>query len=374
MLKDEITITVKAGRGGDGCVSFRREAFAPRGGPDGGDGGHGGSVIFRATRNETSLYQFTRRRVIKAKPGEKGRGELRFGKTAPDEVLMVPLGTIIWDLESKRRLADLRNEGEEFVAARGGKGGRGNKKFATATHQVPHEFEYGEEGQERSLRLELRLIADVGIAGLPNAGKSTLLSRCSAARPKVAAYPFTTLEPKLGIVEREHARFAMADIPGLIEGAAEGKGLGHRFLRHIQRTRVIVHLIDASSGDVEQLTRDYATIRNELARHSAAIAAKPEIVVANKIDVTEAREAVAPFAAAIGKPVCAISAVTGEGLDDLLKLIWKTLSELPELPETEDTDPNPPPPAGKGGAEADADSGDEPEDEDFGWDDEEDDG
>lgn len=374
MLKDEITITVKAGRGGDGCVSFRREAFAPRGGPDGGDGGHGGSVIFRATRNETSLYQFTRRRVIKAKPGEKGRGELRFGKTAPDEVLMVPLGTIIWDLESKRRLADLRHEGEEFVAARGGKGGRGNKKFANATHQVPHEFEYGEEGQERSLRLELRLIADVGIAGLPNAGKSTLLSRCSAARPKVAAYPFTTLEPKLGIVEREHARFAMADIPGLIEGAAEGKGLGHRFLRHIQRTRVIVHLIDASSGDVEQLTRDYATIRSELARHSAAIAAKPEIVVANKIDVTEAREAIAPFAAAIGKPVCAISAVTGEGLDDLLKLIWKTLSELPELPETEDTDPNPPPPAGTGGAEADADSGDEPEDEDFGWDDEEDDG
>lgn len=355
MFKDDIVIFVKAGRGGDGCVSFRREAFAPRGGPDGGDGGHGGSVIIRATRNETSLYHLTRKRVVKAKAGEQGRGELRFGKTAPNEVIEVPLGTIIWDAATRRRLADLRSEGEEFMAARGGRGGRGNKKFATPTHQVPHEFEYGEEGQERKLRIELRLIADVGLAGLPNAGKSTLLSRCTAAKPKIAAYPFTTLEPKLGIVERNYARFVVADIPGLIEGASKGKGLGHQFLRHIERTRIIIHLVDLSCGDVDQLVKDYNTIRNELAGHSATIAAKPEIVVGNKVDVTEAREVLPAFAAAIGKPVLAMSGVTGEGIEALIKLVMTELASLPEIPAMEEEDKAPLPPMPKFDAEAEDD-------------------
>ncbi len=330
MFKDEAVITVKAGRGGDGCVSFRREAFAPKGGPDGGAGGRGGDVTFVADRHESSLLTLMRRRNVKAAPGQPGSGANRFGKDGRDEVVLVPVGTMFFDAETGELLADLTEEGNSWRAARGGRGGKGNKFFASATHQVPREFEYGEPGESRKLKLELRMIADVGLAGLPNAGKSTLLSRCSAAKPKVASYPFTTLEPSLGIVERGFARFIMADIPGLIEGASSGKGLGHKFLRHIERTRILVHLVDLSSGDLEELVANYHTIRRELEAHSPSVASKFEVVAGNKVDVTEAREILPEFAAAIGKPVIPVSGVTGEGIEEFLTHVMRELQRVRE--------------------------------------------
>jgi GTP-binding protein len=326
MFRDEAVVSVRAGRGGDGCVSFRHEAFAPKGGPDGGDGGRGGSVVFEASRHESSLMDLSRMNLVKAEAGAPGKGANRYGHYGAEKRVLVPVGTMILDAETGELLADLTAEGNHWTAARGGRGGRGNKAFATATNQTPREFEYGEDGQARELRLELKLIADVGIAGLPNAGKSTLLGRVSAAKPKVAAYPFTTLVPKLGIVERG-SRFIMADIPGLIEGASEGKGLGHQFLRHVERCRVIIHMVDLSACEVEELVAAYRTIRHELEAHSETLGHKRELIVGSKLDVTEGRERLPLFAEALGKEVLGISAVTGEGVDRLLDRVQKMLRE-----------------------------------------------
>lgn len=327
MLKDEVLISVAAGKGGDGCCSFRREAFRPRGGPDGGDGGHGGDVVFETDEGMNSLIELTRWRIIKAKDGQQGLGKNCTGKSAEHVTVKVPVGTVFYDQDTGEQLADLSTHGATWRAAKGGKGGRGNQNFASSINQSPVEFEYGEPGEQRKLRVELKIIADAGLVGLPNAGKSTLLSRCSRAKPKIADYPFTTLEPQLGMVEVSGDRFAMADIPGLIEGASEGRGLGHKFLKHVERTRVILHLIDMTAGEAEQLAANYYTIRGELEKFSTELAAKAEIVVGNKVDVPEARARVDELAALIGKKVIPMSGVSGENLDTVMQAAARAIRE-----------------------------------------------
>lgn len=332
MLVDRAEIYVKAGDGGHGCVSFRREKFEPKGGPDGGDGGDGGSVYAVATPGVDTLLDFAGKHHWIAKNGRPGMGKKMAGRDGEDLVLRLPQGTLIMDRDSGVLIKDLSTFGEMVRIAEGGKGGRGNSRFATSTHQAPREFEEGTPGQERWLRLELKLFADAGIVGLPNAGKSTLLSRLSRAKPKIADYPFTTLEPQLGIVELPgHRRFVLADIPGLIQGAHEGAGLGDEFLRHIERTRVLVHLVDVGGEMAAMPPVDaYNTIRDELAKYSPQLAAKEEIVVANKIDVTGGEEMAREFSAAIGKPVLGISAVTGKGLPQLAESLWELIQRARE--------------------------------------------
>ena len=324
---DEIDIIVIAGDGGDGCVAFRREKYVPHGGPAGGDGGHGGSVYLQADDSLNTLQHLAGHHHWRAERGENGQGKDCHGRSGKDMIVRVPPGTIIHDAERELILKDLTEADETVCVAEGGKGGRGNSRFASATHQTPREAESGTKGQQRSLHLELKLIADVGLAGKPNAGKSTLLSRLSAAKPKIAAYPFTTKTPYLGIVEAPgFRRFVMADIPGLIEGAHEGAGLGIEFLRHIERTRILVHIIDVcpTTGNVVE---DYRAIRKELEEYSPALAAKAEIVVANKMDLTDSDEHLAELRAAVDAPVLAISAVTGQGLEALTEAIWQQLQE-----------------------------------------------
>ena len=288
---DEAEILVKAGDGGDGCVSFRREKHVPRGGPDGGDGGRGGNISMRADEQITTLLDMTQRARYIAQDGRPGSGKRRHGKSGQDIVILVPAGTIVRDSNRGNVLRDLTRPGEEVCVVRGGRGGRGNKAFAGPTNQTPRHAEEGKPGQERLLHLELKLIADVGLVGLPNAGKSTLLSRLSSAHPKIADYPFTTLQPQLGIVEGpDDVRFVMADIPGLLEGAHRGVGLGDEFLRHIERTRVILHVVDAAPAEgAPRPDAAYAVVRRELAAYSAELAARPEMVVANKLDLTDAQ-------------------------------------------------------------------------------------
>ncbi len=325
MFVDELDIVVIAGYGGDGCVAFRHEKYISRGGPAGGDGGHGGSVYLQADDSLNTLQHLAGHHHWKAKRGTHGQGKDCHGRKGEDMIVRVPPGTIIRDAELEVMLKDLTEHGEKICVAEGGKGGRGNTRFASATHQAPREAEPGEPGRQRKLHLELKLIADAGLVGKPNAGKSTLISRLSAAHPKIAAYPFTTLTPCLGIVEMaNYRRFVMADIPGLIEGAHEGAGLGDEFLRHIERTTVLVHMVDIcpTTGDPIE---DYTAIRNELLQYSAVLADKPEIVVANKMDLTDADTHVAAFSEAIDKPVIAISAVTGKGLPGLTEAIWQEL-------------------------------------------------
>lgn len=321
MFLDEVHIFVKAGDGGRGCVSFRREKFVPRGGPDGGDGGHGGSVIVRASRHWSTLAHLYDRHHVKAGRGEHGRGSNQTGASGEDALIEVPCGTVIKDLDSGEVLADLVEEGAEVVAARGGRGGRGNQHFATPTNQAPRHAEPGTPGEERHIQLELRLLADVGLVGLPNAGKSTLLSRISAARPKIADYPFTTLTPHLGVVSRHGGERSLvfADLPGLIEGAHLGAGLGHRFLRHVERCRVLLHLVDlAGEPGVREQVR---VLREELELFDPGLLARRSLLVGTKADALSdpARlpelEAVA---AEVGVGWVAISAVSGEGLDRLL--------------------------------------------------------
>jgi GTP-binding protein len=329
MLVDRAEIYVRAGKGGNGCVSFRREKFEPKGGPDGGDGGDGGNVYAVGTPEVETLLDFSGRHHWIAQDGQPGMGKKMYGKKGDDLVLRLPIGTLVYDRDLGILIKDLATPHERVILAQAGKGGRGNTRFARATHQTPREFEEGTPGQERWLRLELKLFADVGIVGLPNAGKSTLLSRLSAARPKIADYPFTTLQPQLGIVElSDHRRFVLADIPGLIEGAHEGAGLGDAFLRHIERTRVILHLVDVGS-DLTGVSpvEAYQTIRNELTKYSAELAAKPELVAANKIDLTGGREAVKAFADAIGKEVLPVSAVAGIGLGAMTERLWMMIIE-----------------------------------------------
>ncbi|NLX05977.1 MAG: GTPase ObgE [Phycisphaerae bacterium] len=331
MFIDRAEIYVKGGDGGAGCVAFRREKYVPRGGPDGGDGGRGGSVYLEADENLNTLMDLVGHHHWKAEPGRPGMGKNKTGRSGRDRIVRVPPGTLIYDKEADLLLKDLVEPGQRVCVARGGKGGRGNKAFATSTEQAPQEAEPGLPGQERVLRLELKLIADVGLVGMPNAGKSTLLSRVSAARPKIADYPFTTRHPVLGIAElRNHRRIVIADIPGLIEGAHEGSGLGDEFLRHIERTSVLIHLVDIlpPAGDPFE---HYEVIRGELSKYSPVLAAKPEIVAVNKMDLTDAGEALREFRERLGdERVFAISAVTGHGVPELLEHAYRVVQEYRE--------------------------------------------
>ncbi|MEK6675713.1 MAG: GTPase ObgE [Planctomycetota bacterium] len=332
MLIDQTEVYVRGGKGGNGCVSFRREIFVPKGGPDGGDGGNGGSVQAEANVNVETLLDFNGRHHWIAENGRPGLGKNMTGRRGQDILLSLPAGTLIFDRETGVLLKDLTTPGEKVCLAQGGKGGKGNARFARSTHQTPREFEVGGAGQERWLRLELKLIADVGIIGLPNAGKSTLLSRLSHARPKIADYPFTTLRPQLGIAElSDHRRMVLADIPGLIEGAHEGAGLGDAFLRHIERTRVLLHLVDVGSDwAMQKPVEAYRTVRSELAKYSSTLDEKLEIVAANKMDLTGSAEAAAALSAEIGREVLPVSGVTGAGLSALLERLWQCVRQAKE--------------------------------------------
>ena len=328
MFVDEALIWVKAGDGGRGCVSFRREKYVPRGGPDGGDGGKGGDVILEADPNLKTLLDYRYKREYKAQNGEPGKGKNQHGKDGKPLILKVPVGTIVKDAQTDEVIADLSKPFERLVVARGGKGGRGNARFATPIRQAPHFAEPGQPGEERWLKLELKLLADVGLIGFPNTGKSTLLRKISRARPEVAPYPFTTLRPYLGVVRFEDKEFIVADIPGLIEGAHKGIGLGNQFLKHIERTRLLVHLIDISNG--EEALELYEKIRNELGLYKEDLLEKPELVVLNKIDLPQVREKVEEVKEAFqkrGLPFFAISALTGEGIGELLREIIRRLDD-----------------------------------------------
>jgi len=317
-LIDRVTITVQGGRGGNGCVSFRREKYVPRGGPDGGDGGHGGSVVLRVNPHMRTLLDFRYRSSFAAERGGAGKGKNMTGASGRDCVVEVPPGTVVTDEATGQVLADLTEEGQVFIAARGGRGGRGNARFATATNRSPRRFEEGREGESRRIRLELKLIADVGVIGLPNAGKSTLLAALSAARPRIADYPFTTLEPHLGLVRvDDETAFVMADIPGLTEGAHLGKGLGLEFLRHVERTRVLVFLLDSTRPAPE---RDYDALTKELGAYSEELLRKPRVVCLNKTDIAAGGVAPQPPGA------LRISALTGAGLDVLKRRLAELVS------------------------------------------------
>ncbi|MBK9127130.1 MAG: GTPase ObgE [Phycisphaerales bacterium] len=326
---DQVEIVVRGGKGGDGCLSFRRELYVPKGGPDGGDGGHGGSVYLLAQEGLDTLLDLTGRHHYFADNGKPGSGGNRTGRSAEDLVVRVPVGTLVYDADTGRLLKDLTQHDQRVRVARGGRGGKGNARFATPTHQAPREFEPGRKGQERRLRLELKLIADVGFVGLPNAGKSTLLSRLTRARPKIADYPFTTREPHLGILELPgYRRLVLADLPGLIEGAHEGVGLGDQFLRHIERTRVILHLVDlCPPAGAPRPDEAYRIIRGELEKYSRALATRDELVVGNKLDLTDATAALEQLREALGRPVHAISGVTGAGLRELSEMLWAAVQE-----------------------------------------------
>jgi GTP-binding protein len=329
MFVDEVDIHVTAGAGGNGCLSFRREKYVPRGGPDGGDGGNGGSVFVTAIATKNTLVDFRYHPEFKARRGRHGQGSNRTGHTAADLEITVPVGTLVFeqDGDERRLLADLNEEGQRVLVARGGRGGRGNARFVSSTNRAPRRTEPGEEGEHKHLHLELKLLADVGLVGFPNAGKSTLISRISAARPKIADYPFTTLTPNLGVVSLGGDRsFVVADVPGLIKGAHEGHGLGHQFLRHIERTKLLVHLVDVSGASGRDPVEDFDTIRDELRRFDADVAAKPQIVVATKIDALDDPARLDRLRRHVRKkrlPFVPISAMSGEGLDELLETVWR---------------------------------------------------
>ncbi|MGQ9497351.1 MAG: GTPase ObgE [Desulfotomaculales bacterium] len=332
MFYDEARIYVKGGDGGNGCVAFRREKYVPRGGPAGGDGGSGGSVVLRADPQLATLIDLRYRRHYKAERGGHGMGKNMHGRDGEDLVLRVPVGTVVRDAATGEVLADLVEDGQQVVVARGGRGGRGNARFATSTRQAPAFAEKGEPGEEKWLKLELKLLADAGLIGFPNAGKSTILARVSAARPKIADYPFTTLAPYLGVVRAgEGESFVLADIPGLIEGAHQGAGLGHRFLRHIERTRLLVHVVDVAGSGGRDPVEDFAVINRELAAYDPELALRPQVVAANKIDLPGAAKNLARLREALGEryEVYPVSALTGEGLDRLVYRIAALLKELP---------------------------------------------
>lgn len=329
MFFDEAKIHVEAGAGGDGCVSFRREKYVPLGGPNGGNGGRGGEVYLIADPHLNTLISFKGRRHFKAQRGGHGKGKNMQGQKGEDVYLTVPPGTVVRDAETSQVLADLTTAGQKALVARGGRGGLGNAAFASSTNQAPRIAERGEAGEARWLILELKLIADVGIAGCPNAGKSTLLAAVSAARPKIADYPFTTLAPNLGVVRVDDRDFVMVDIPGLIEGAHEGVGLGHEFLRHVERTRMLIHLLDGAAEDPLQ---DLDDINEELRLFNPRLADKPQLVVLNKMDLPQARELWPPIKEEMetrGIPVCSISAATGSGVRQMLFLVLQLLDGLP---------------------------------------------
>jgi len=330
MFVDEIDVFVKGGDGGAGCVSFRREAYVPRGGPDGGDGGDGGSIVLESDPAITTLLDFHYQRHYTAERGQHGKGSTKHGASGRDTILRVPLGTVVSDRATGGQLGDLTSGGQRVIVARGARGGRGNARFVSSTNRAPRRADLGRPGDERWIHLELKLLADVGVIGFPNAGKSTLVSRLSAAKPKIADYPFTTLQPTLGIVRVDDDRtFVIADLPGLIAGAAEGKGLGIRFLRHTERTRVLVHLVDLDPGLERDPVEDWRAIQRELAEYSAELAARPQIVVGSKAELPgteERRAALERFCRAEGLSFQAISSVTGLGLPELLRDISRLLS------------------------------------------------
>src|SRR6266576_3161051 len=342
MFIDTAEILVKAGNGGNGCVAFRREKFVPRGGPSGGDGGHGGSIYLEANPNDNTLLRYRYNREFKADRGRHGEGSNCTGHSGDDMILQVPVGTMVYDGETNETLADLATPGQRVLVAHGGRGGRGNQHFAKPWHQAPREHEDGHPGEERHLRLELRLLADVGLVGFPNAGKSTLISVISAARPKIANYPFTTLEPNLGVVNADGGTgghgtelgrtFVVADLPGLIEGAHEGAGLGIRFLRHVERTRLLVHLIDTSDSNADDPVHSFKVISGELEAFSASLIEKPMIVVATKLDATTDRarlEALRDSCKQRKLEFHSISAAAGEGVKDLVRSIADALDKIP---------------------------------------------
>lgn len=347
MFVDEAKISVKAGAGGNGCVAFRREKFVPRGGPSGGDGGHGGDVVLQATPHDNTLLRYRYNREFRADRGRHGEGSNKTGHSGGDLALKVPIGTVVFDDESGEQLFDFTEPGQQFVVARGGRGGRGNQHFAKPWHQAPRESEEGTPGEQRQLRLELKLLADVGLVGFPNAGKSTLISVISAAHPKIADYPFTTLEPHLGVVsadpgEADTRTFVVADLPGLIEGAHQGAGLGTRFLRHIERTRLVAHLVDTSDAATEDPVRAFEIICGELAAFSEELAAKPMIVVASKLDATTDRarlEQLRNYCRERGLEFYAISAAAGTGVRELVRGLAGRLSELGPRPVALGTTP-----------------------------------
>jgi GTPase len=328
MFVDEAEIRVAAGKGGDGCVSFRREKYIPRGGPDGGDGGDGGSVILVAEEGVNSLGHLTHRSQWAATSGQPGSGANCHGRSAEDLTIPVPPGTTVVDAEYGHILKDLAAAGDRVVAAQGGRGGKGNVRFKSATNRAPRQSTPGEPGEVRTLRLELKVIADVGLLGKPNAGKSTLLSRLSRARPEIAPYPFTTKHPHLGRVQIDLDRsFVMADIPGLIEGASEGVGLGHEFLRHIERAGILIHLVEPEPSDGTEALANYRAIRNELELYSAELGQRPEIIAVTKADLPSARDVQRQLADLTSREVLLISAVTGEGLNNLVGAIAQKLQE-----------------------------------------------
>jgi GTP-binding protein len=330
MFVDRVTIFVRGGAGGDGCLSFRREKYAPRGGPNGGDGGHGGNVVVRAADGYSNLAHLSHQRHWKAERGEHGEGSDRFGRGGSDLFIDVAPGTLVRDRDRGHLLGDLKLSGEQVVAARGGRGGHGNAYFKSPTNRAPRKVEKGQPGEERWITLELKVIADVGLVGLPNAGKSTLLSRISRAHPEIADYPFTTKYPNLGSVVTSDRTFVVADIPGLIEGAHAGHGLGHEFLRHIERTSVLAHLIEAVPIDGSDPIANYRTIRHELAQYSPSLADRPELIVVTKMDVTGAALACVRIARELGQDVVAISAVTGQGIPQLIHRLIDLLDSQAE--------------------------------------------
>jgi len=326
---DEVFITVQSGNGGRGCVSFRREKFIPKGGPDGGDGGKGGDVILKSTSRRRTLYPFRFKRQFKAQNGAHGQGSQKTGKNGSDLTIEIPPGTIISDAETNELLKDFTQPDETFVVAKGGRGGQGNTRFKSSTQRTPRFAQPGEPGQYLKLKLELKLLADVGLVGLPNAGKSTLISVISSATPKIADYPFTTLTPTLGVVQPDQAEsFVVADIPGLIEGAHKGAGLGTRFLRHVERTRILVHLIDAAAIDPQNPLVSYETINQELAQYNPLLMEKPQIIVLNKMDLTGADQAAEAFEAAVNdRQILKISAATRKGIEPLKFKLVELLDE-----------------------------------------------
>ncbi len=337
---DEAIITVRSGNGGAGCVSFRREKFIEWGGPDGGDGGDGGSVIFRADQGKRTLVDLRRQKIITAPNGTSGEGRKRHGRNGADQIIDVPPGTVITDADTGLLIADMTEPGQQYIVAQGGMGGRGNKRFATSTNRAPRHAQPGIPGVELRLRLELKLLADVGIVGLPNAGKSTLVSSISSARPKIADYPFTTLNPSLGMVQPEFGEpFAVADIPGLIEGAHEGTGLGIQFLKHVERTGILIHLIDASQIDCDSPLDSLNLINRELSLYSETLAQKEQLIVLNKIDLTDTEQKVLAFKDALNKKylleqtensppqILTISAATGKGTRELIAFLAQKINK-----------------------------------------------
>jgi len=329
MFIDYAKIHLIAGHGGSGCLSFHREKYAPKGGPDGGDGGRGGSIILVGNKQLRTLQDYSYRREYRAKRGQHGMGSNRHGKGAADIELQVPLGTVVRDEQTKEILADIVRHGQRVVVAKGGRGGRGNARFATPSHQSPREWEVGQPGEERWIELELKLIADIGLVGLPNAGKSTLLSRISSARPKIASYPFTTLKPNLGIVKyHDFVNFVVADIPGLIEGAHQGKGLGHQFLRHIERTRALAYIIDLQDENPRQTLH---TLQEELRAYSSVLQQKPYMVVLSKLDTVAEEPDLSAFGGKV--PVLTISAVRGDNLEQLKEAFSNLIKQADRLEE-----------------------------------------